>query len=110
MIVYLAGPMTGYDDFNRPAFDAAAALLRGQSYAVLSSAETFDHTDRTWQFYMRAAIRLMLDADAVVLLPGHEKSRGASIERHLAIDLGMLVYTLEGETLKEYKEAWVAYV
>ena len=95
MIVYLAGPMSGYDDFNRPAFDAAATFLRERDYTVLSPAELFDHTDLSWDFYMRASIRLMLNADAVVLLPGWEKSRGAVIEHDLAYGLEMGIYTLE---------------
>ena len=29
IILYIAGPMTGHDDYNRPAFHQAAAQLRG---------------------------------------------------------------------------------
>ena len=35
-IVYLAGPMTGLPDYNRPAFAEAAAGFRGHARAVLS--------------------------------------------------------------------------
>jgi hypothetical protein len=43
---------------------------------------------------MREALRLMLTADAVALLPGWEDSRGALLERHVAMQLGMIVREL----------------
>jgi hypothetical protein len=77
--------MSGLPDFNRPAFDLAARKLRGAGFAVLSPAELPEPGPAPeWVDWMRAALRLLLDADAVALLPGWRESRGAVIESDLA--------------------------
>lgn len=38
MIVYVAGPMSGYEQFNRPAFHSAAKRLTDKGYVVLNPA------------------------------------------------------------------------
>ena len=37
--IYLSGPMTGYPDFNRASFHAAAAKLRDEGHWVYNPAE-----------------------------------------------------------------------
>lgn len=44
---------------------------------------------------MRNAIRLLLECDAVALLPDWQHSRGASIEYQLATDLAMPAHPVE---------------
>lgn len=90
--VYVAGPMSGIPDFNFPAFHAAADALRAAGYDVVSPAELHDHTDRTWDFYMRSALVAMLACDEVVLLPGWQHSRGARLERQVAEALEMTIH------------------
>lgn len=85
--IYLAGPMTGFEDFNYPAFHAEAGRLRAIGYEVENPAEGREQP--TWQAYMRQAIAQMLKCDAVALLPGWKGSRGARIENQLAADLGI---------------------
>jgi hypothetical protein len=96
MATYIAGPMTGYPEFNYPAFAAAAAELRAQGIDVRSPHENDDgSTGKPWDFYMRLALRMMLDCDEVLLLPGWEESRGARLERYVAEQLGMKVSELQ---------------
>jgi hypothetical protein len=85
--IYIAGKMSGIADFNYPAFHAEAARLRAIGFHVENPAE--NSPQATWQGYMRQALRQMMTCDAVALLPGWERSRGAQIERALAIDLGI---------------------
>lgn len=88
--LYIAGPMTGHDDYNRPAFHQAAAQLRGAGYHVISPAETPQSTAAPeWADWTRASLKRMLDADAVATLPGWQTSRGARLEIHVAAQLGM---------------------
>lgn len=115
MKVYLAGPMTGIPYFNAPAFMAAAAKLRREGHEVFNPAEAdMDHygpdvlwgneTGDTLQaaldgFKLRETFAadleyICLKAEAIALLPGWQASRGANIERTVAIHLGLAVLEL----------------
>jgi len=89
MKIYLAGPMTGIEDFNYPAFHEQAARLRALGYTVLNPAE--NPLCDSWEGYMRLAVAQLVQCDAVALLSGWSDSRGALIERALAFDLKMPV-------------------
>lgn len=95
MKVYLSGPMTGLPDFNYPAFHAAAKKLRDAGVVVENPAENQPPECGTWAGYMRNALVQMLRCEAVVMLPGWESSRGASVEWRLAVELGMTVVALD---------------
>lgn len=104
MKVYIAGPMSGIPKFNIPAFDTAALLLREEGHVVVSPAEldgpetretllasaTGAHADlpsgETWGFYLARDIRLIVDdgIEAVAVLDGWHKSRGAKLETFVA--------------------------
>lgn len=88
MKVYLAGPMTGLPDHNFPAFHAATQALREAGYDVVSPAEenpVADHSrPEPWAYYIRRDLRVLLDCDAIALLPGWEASRGACLEKSIA--------------------------
>jgi Domain of unknown function (DUF4406) len=89
--IYLSGPMTGLPDYNYAAFNAEAARLRALGYTVENPAENVHPADQTYAGYMRAALAQMLTCDAIALLPGWPESRGAVIERQLAMDVDMLI-------------------
>jgi nucleoside 2-deoxyribosyltransferase len=92
--VYVAGAMTGLPEFNFPAFHRAAKLLRDMGFPVENPAENPEPAAPTWENYLRTALRQMLTCDAVVLLPGWESSKGANLERDVALRLSMPVWTL----------------
>ena len=50
-----------------------------------------------WADYMKSDLKSLLDADCVYFLTGWEKSKGASLERHIAETLGIPV----AETIKQ---------
>ena len=94
--LYLAGPMTGLPDLNRPAFHAAAAELRAAGYEVVNPAELDESEPITdpdgpgaWERYMRRDIPHLCKCDAVALLPGWTESQGAQLESLIANGLGM---------------------
>lgn len=91
--VYLSGAMTGMPELNFPAFHAAAARLRAQGWDVVNPAELDAQDDKalTWTQYLRRDIRALVECDAIAMLPGWEKSRGATLEHHIASALGMPV-------------------
>jgi nucleoside 2-deoxyribosyltransferase len=87
--LYLAGPMTGYPDLNFPAFHKAAASLRASGYEVVNPAELEPDQAALWEDCMRKDIAALVTCDGIALLPGWEKSRGATLEHHIADRLGM---------------------
>lgn len=96
--VYISGPMTGFEGYNIPAFDAAAKKLRHLSYSVCSPAETstllgwhLEHED-----YMRFDFERVLEADFVAVLEGWEDSKGARAEISMALHLGVSCWPFEG--------------
>ena len=86
MRVYIAGPMRGVDDFNRPAFDDAEALLRDLGHDVVNPCRL----DEELGFFFKSDEEVTLDiaalytCDRIAMLPGWEGSRGASLERQAA--------------------------
>lgn len=90
--LYLAGPMSGLEDFNYPAFNEAAANLRALGFVVENPAENAAPTCGSWVGYMRLAITQMLTCDCVAFLPYWEASNGAQVEHALAKELGIPRY------------------
>lgn len=98
MKFYLSGPMTGYPDWNYPAFAAAAELLRYMGHQVLSPAENFaGATNKTYAEYMRLDIEQVLSVEAIAVLPHWWTSRGACIEVSVARVIGLPI--LDAATL-----------
>jgi len=91
--IYIAGPMTGYADYNFPAFDAARDNLE-RDWNVISPADMdrelgfSPSTDEVTAEFLRDAMRRDIDAvmhvDAVYALKGWEQSDGARAEVALA--------------------------
>lgn len=91
-ILYLAGPMSGLPGHNHAEFNRIASLLRERGRCVQNPAECDGgSTNKSWGFYMRRTLSMLLLSDEVVCLPGWRGSRGATIEVKLALDLGMIV-------------------
>lgn len=93
--VYISGPMTGIENFNYPAFHAAAAQLRAAGYVVENPAENPHPECRSWEGYMRIAVAQLAKCDRIVTLPGWQASRGAKVEVDLGLTLGMDVVDLD---------------
>lgn len=103
--VYVAGPMSGMPDLNFPAFHREAARLRAEGFDVVNPAEINGGADELvtmagmdglqlaahWRACMRNDIAHLVTCDAIVMLPGWERSRGATLEHHIARSLGIAV-------------------
>lgn len=90
--VYVAGPMTGLPEFNRPAFFAAEAHLKELGAVVMNPAilpDGFSH-----DAYMRIAIPMLMECEAVAFLPGWQQSKGARQEFTRAHSFGLVLYQL----------------
>ena len=87
--IFVAGKMFGLPEAQvREKFEKAAADLQGQGYTVISPISDME-TGKPWEDTIRKSIKSMLDCDEVHLLPCWQESRGAQLERDIAIRLGM---------------------
>ncbi len=92
---YIAGPMTGLPEFNFPAFRAAEEWVRARGFEPVNPINNGLPKEAPWQLHMRADISMLVTCDAVALLPGWQKSRGASLEHHIAKRLGLNIFRME---------------
>jgi hypothetical protein len=114
MKIYLSGPMRGIPYFNFPRFMAETTKLRADGHEVFCPAEsdlqeygpsvcaslTGNLADiKNINFSLREALfrdceYICKTAEAIMLLPGWEKSKGATAERALGIALGLQIIEL----------------
>ena len=87
MKVYIAGPMTGHNDLNKPAFIEASLLLMDMGHVVLNPATL--PQGLTKAEYMDICFAMIRAADAIYLLEGYENSKGALAEFAYAEKLEM---------------------
>ena len=117
MKYYLAGPMTGYPQFNFPMFKSVTAGLRKIGYEIVSPLETdepemqeiaWKSTDgahdaqftETWGEVLAKDVILIADEiEGIILLPKWNKSKGARLEVFVALMCGHPVWTVNPDTL-----------
>ena len=86
MKIYIAGPMTGIENYNRVEFFLMADYLTKNGHTVMNPA---NHSEGfTQPEYMHVSFAMIDVCDAIVLLPGWEKSVGAKFEYHHALSKG----------------------
>lgn len=116
--LYLAGPMTGYPQFNYPLFDAAARILRDAGFNIQSPAEMDEDdvreaalaspdgqlhggmiNDHTWGDFLSRDVKMIADeCSGVVLLPKWYTSKGARLEVFVAMQCNFPVFEfMEGD-------------
>jgi hypothetical protein len=116
MKIYLAGPMRGYPNFNREAFAHWASVLRAKGHEVFSPSENSgklfgsavrdnaggdegkmggDQMTISRTVFSIDLQWICLHADAVALLPGWERSSGASAEAAAGRALPIIVKPVE---------------
>lgn len=100
MRVYIAGPMTGLPEFNFPAFNAMAEVLRADGWHVENPAEHGHVDGAEWADYLRYDISRLSTCSAMMLLPGWSSSRGARLEVSIAKELGHeMLYAVGAEQM-----------
>ena len=105
--IYIAGPMTGIPDYNRPAFYSTAEAFEEGGWETFNPAEndvrlfgSHEACNEAIEKDREQALRVMLgsdlewicaEADAIAMLPGWEKSYGARAEHATAVALGLQI-------------------
>jgi hypothetical protein len=92
-IIYIAGPMSNRPEWNYPAFITMAERLRAKDRKVISPHELHQPSSQiAWDWYLRRDLQQLVKCSSVVMLPAWGSSRGASLEHHVAKELGMTIY------------------
>lgn len=98
--IFISGPISGNAEYARihrfkPAF--IKLLLKG--YEPFNPFTMMDIWPRksikNWHFWMRNGLKFLIDCDAIYMLKGWRKSRGARLEHKIAQELGMEIIYAE---------------
>lgn len=93
MRLYLSGKMSGISDFNFPLFNETAKQWRAVGHDIINPAENFNgRQGLPFELYIRHDILDILDCQGLIVLPGWQASRGASLEVAIARALALPVY------------------
>lgn len=88
---YIAGKITGLPKEEvRRKFNIFASQLHSKGYQVVRPVTVTDDS-ANWDQAIRSDIKKMLECDEVHMLPDWQDSRGAQLERDIAIRLGIQV-------------------
>ena len=91
MRIYIAGPVDGVPDcLDR--FGAAELVLIGEGHQPVNPLPGAP-AGASWEAHMKRDIRLLLECDAILLLDGWERSRGARLEAYIADQIGIRRYS-----------------
>lgn len=101
--LYVGGKMTGVQDHNFPAFDAAKRALSDYCWDVTTPADISRRAQKTGnadgtisdadlQALFRLDVEEVLRSDAIAFLPGWETSGGSRFELMLAQKIGIPIY------------------
>ena len=100
MRVYISGQMTEKPDLNRKAFKDAEQHLKSLGYTVINP---HNCPVDSYEVCMKRDILLLLQCDAIYLLDGWSKSKGAKVEYAVACAIGLKIFnsTHEQHPVKE---------
>ena len=88
MKVYISGQITGlpFDQVEENFFNAQNRLEE-QGYKVVNPLENGLPTNAKWKDHMKADIKLLMDCDTIYLMKNWKDSKGAKVERDIAVAL-----------------------
>lgn len=95
--VYISGPVTGIDDYNRPAFLLAQRMLLSAGCSVFNPIHIDWPIDplegeALWRYFMTYCVQALPSCDSMLMLPDWQNSKGAKEEHRIAKMLGLAIY------------------
>jgi hypothetical protein len=108
--VYIAGPITGYNDKNIPAFESAEKVLKEAGFYVInphkidhSKAEELERNgaseEEIWQAYLEKDLEEAMKAKNICLLENWINSDGANLEAFVLYKLGKTILKIENNEI-----------
>ena len=92
MKIYISGPISGLPAGNYESFLEAEDAITEKGHEAINPHKVCQHMTGSWLDYMRADIKALMDADAILLIDGWSDSRGAVVELQIAAMLGLRVF------------------
>ena len=102
MKTYISGPISSDPDYIKHFSEAESFLLgTGDTPVSPSKLDCAEEglVTHSWNYFMRKALQMLCECEAIYMLEGYEKSRGARLELSVAKELDMLIYFEKGEDL-----------
>lgn len=90
--IYISGPMSNLPLLNFPAFESAASRLRNMGAIVTAPNEIAMQYPDSWEKCMAEDIKALCDCEAIFMLNGWERSKGAHLELHIAHRLNLEIF------------------
>ena len=102
MTIYISGPISGFTDRNKKAFNNAQndikrifkTIKTSEKIKIINPCKMGFSLDKkhkaagklppVWEVYMRMCIKELCQCDFILLLPGWGDSQGAVIEKYIA--------------------------
>lgn len=94
MRLYVIGPVTGRENLNRKAFEDAKERLWDAGYNVLIPHDVVLPI-ATHERAMLLSVKTMLGCDGVAALTDWDESRGAKLEREVAVACGIEIHCVD---------------
>ena len=89
--VYISGPITGREHQEvMDHFSKMHNILEKKGFDVYNP--TLNPKRGTWEDYMRDGIVQLMKCDSIMMLQGWSKSKGATLEKYIAEQLGMSIH------------------
>jgi len=87
MRIYISGPMTDYENLNFPAFYKAEEKIKDGGHIPLNPASA--PAGLEYQHYMDIAFAMIRSSNAILMLEGWQRSKGATAEAAYAKATGV---------------------
>ena len=118
MKFYLTGPITGYENGNKVAFETAAKNLRSRGYEVISPLELNTpeeekealekhYGEMYWKLLARDMV-VISTVNGIIFLPGWEDSKGARLEAYTGLLNNHPFFEYHDEDLEELPHKYIA--
>lgn len=97
---YISGPITNNQNYRRQFFEAEKHL-ESKGETVLNPVKLglmleLQDCDPSWEDYMKLDLTVLIHCDGIYMLQGWQSSKGATLEHHIAKELGLKITYQEG--------------
>lgn len=105
IIIYIAGPVSGQPELNRPAFYQAQEQLNALGFEIRNPHDfcmDIKSEDPADPLYYRRGFQVLTECSDLLLLDGWQYSAGAQVERKAAVLFKMGIFESVEDLVRKY--------